>query len=78
MLGPTAMGRIPGFTSHIFPPASIPSLNLLSTLGLSLFLFVIGLEVDFGLFKRNLVPCLGELQWRLSLSITPPGRKSAL
>lgn len=58
LLGPTAMGRIPGFTANIFPPESIPSLNLLAQLGLVLYLFTIGLEVDFGLFKRNLKPCL--------------------
>jgi Kef-type K+ transport system membrane component KefB len=58
ILGPTALGRIPGFTEHIFPAPSLPFLNLLATLGLILFLFVIGLEVDFGLFRRNLRPSL--------------------
>ena len=33
-------------------------MNLLATIGLVLFLFVIGLEVDFTLFKRNLKPSL--------------------
>ncbi|GAA5951223.1 hypothetical protein JCM21900_004380 [Sporobolomyces salmonicolor] len=59
LLGPTAFGRIPGFTENIFPAASIPFLNLLATLGLVLFLFVIGLEVDFTLFRKNLKPSLG-------------------
>ncbi|GMK56105.1 hypothetical protein CspeluHIS016_0211610 [Cutaneotrichosporon spelunceum] len=53
ILGPTAMGRIPGFTEHIFPKPSISYLNLVSTIGLILFLFVVGLEVDIAVAKRN-------------------------
>ncbi|EST08640.1 Cation/H+ exchanger [Kalmanozyma brasiliensis GHG001] len=52
LLGPTAMGRIPGFTQHIFPPQSLPYLNLVSTLGLVLFLFLVGLEVDTRVIRR--------------------------
>lgn len=52
LLGPTAMGRIPGFTKHIFPPPSLPYLNLVSTLGLVLFLFLVGLEVDVRVIRR--------------------------
>ncbi|KAL8286345.1 hypothetical protein RQP46_004833 [Phenoliferia psychrophenolica] len=47
------IGRIPHFTAHIFPPASISYLNLVSTIGLVLFLFLVGLEVDFSVFRRN-------------------------
>ncbi|KAI5474268.1 hypothetical protein MNV49_003746 [Pseudohyphozyma bogoriensis] len=53
LLGPTAFGRIPGFTSHIFPTESISYLTLFSTFGLVLFLFIVGMEVDFTLFKKN-------------------------
>ncbi|CDU22129.1 related to KHA1-Putative K+/H+ antiporter [Sporisorium scitamineum] len=52
LLGPTAMGRIPGFTEHIFPSPSLPYLNLVSTLGLVLFLFLVGLEVDVRVIRR--------------------------
>lgn len=52
LLGPTAIGRIPGFTKHIFPPPSLPYLNLVSTLGLVLFLFLVGLEVDVRVIRR--------------------------
>ena len=52
LLGPTAMGRVPGFTKHIFPPPSLPYLNLVSTLGLVLFLFLVGLEVDLRVIRR--------------------------
>lgn len=53
LLGPTAFGRIPKFSHHIFPEPSIPYLNLVSTIGLVLFLFVVGLEVDVKVAKRN-------------------------
>ncbi|PWN47475.1 hypothetical protein IE53DRAFT_248687 [Violaceomyces palustris] len=52
LLGPTVMGRIPHFSQHIFPPTSLPYLNLVSTLGLVLFLFLVGLEVDLRVVKR--------------------------
>ncbi|GAA5859102.1 hypothetical protein JCM1840_003752 [Sporobolomyces johnsonii] len=53
LIGPSAFGRIPGFTSSIFPSPSISNLNLVANLGLVLFLFLVGLEVDFSLFRRN-------------------------
>ncbi|GAA6009345.1 hypothetical protein JCM11491_004281 [Sporobolomyces phaffii] len=53
LLGPTAFGRIPKFTSTIFPAVSIPYLNLVANIGLTLFLFLIGMEIDLGLFRRN-------------------------
>ncbi|KIK24557.1 hypothetical protein PISMIDRAFT_10179 [Pisolithus microcarpus 441] len=53
LLGPTAFGRIPGFTNHIFPSASIPYLTLVANIGLCLFLFIIGLEIDASIIRRN-------------------------
>lgn len=53
LLGPTVMGRIPHFSDTIFPKPSLPFLNLVSTIGLILFLFVVGLEVDISVAKRN-------------------------
>ncbi|PPQ70372.1 hypothetical protein CVT25_000083 [Psilocybe cyanescens] len=53
ILGPTAMGRIPGFTEHIFPQQSRPYLSLVANIGLCLFLFLVGLEIDSGVIKRN-------------------------
>lgn len=46
VLGPTLMGRIPGFSKTIFPPESLPVLQLCATLGLVLFLFIAALEID--------------------------------
>jgi Kef-type K+ transport system membrane component KefB len=64
LLGPTAMGRIPGFQNAIFPSQSLPYLNLISTLGLIFFLFQVGLEVDTRVIKRD---------WRKSTSIAVAG-----
>ncbi|WPG97475.1 Hypothetical protein R9X50_00025100 [Acrodontium crateriforme] len=64
LLGPSVMGRVPGFTAAIFPPASIPNLNLIANLGLVLFLFLVGLEVDLRYFVSN---------WRVALSVGTAG-----
>lgn len=58
------MGRIPGFTDHIFPPASMPTLSLAANLGLVFFLFLVGLEVDLRLLASN---------WRIALSVGAAG-----
>ena len=55
ILGPTVMGRIPGFTDAIFPVAGMPLLALTSTIGLVFFLFIVGLEIDTRVLKRNLI-----------------------
>jgi len=60
LLGPSVMGRIPGFTDAIFPTASIPNLNLIANLGLVLFLFLVGLEVDIRYLLSN---------WRSAVSV---------
>ncbi|KAI6044894.1 Sodium/hydrogen exchanger family-domain-containing protein [Pisolithus marmoratus] len=53
LLGPTAFGAIPGFTQHIFPEDSLPYLSLVANIGLCLFLFLVGLEIDASIVKRN-------------------------
>jgi Kef-type K+ transport system membrane component KefB len=53
LLGPTAFGRIPGFTEHVFPQVSRPYLTLVADIGLCLFLFLVGLEIDAGVLKKN-------------------------
>ncbi|KGO37076.1 Cation/H+ exchanger [Penicillium expansum] len=64
VLGPSVMGRIPGFTDAIFPTASIPSLNVVANLGLVLFLFLVGLETDLRFLISN---------WRVALSVSAAG-----
>jgi Kef-type K+ transport system membrane component KefB len=60
LLGPSVMGRIPGFTDHIFPTASMPGFTLAANIGLVLFLFLVGLEVDLRFLASN---------WRIALSV---------
>lgn len=54
LLGPSVMGHIPQFTTSCFPKESIPGLTLIANVGIILFLFVIGLEVDVEFIKKNM------------------------
>ncbi|KAJ6560286.1 Sodium/hydrogen exchanger family-domain-containing protein [Mycena capillaripes] len=58
LLGPSVLGRIPGFSNTIFPPApgnpGLAFLTLTSTIGLVLFLFLVGLEIDMRVIRRNI------------------------
>lgn len=53
ILGPSVMGRIPKFTSTCFPPESKPGLSLVANVGIILFLFIIGMEVDLKFVRKN-------------------------
>jgi len=64
LLGPSVMGHVPGFTAAIFPAASMPNLNLVANLGLVLFLFLVGLEVDLRYFASN---------WKIAMSVGAAG-----
>lgn len=64
LLGPSIMGRIPGFTNAIFPVAAMPNLALVANLGLVLFLFLVGLEVDLRYLVSN---------WKIALSVGVAG-----
>ncbi|KAL8827946.1 MAG: hypothetical protein Q9170_006811 [Blastenia crenularia] len=64
LLGPSVLGRIPGFSNAIFPKESIPALSLVANFGLILFLFLVGLEVDLRIFLSN---------WRVALSVGAAG-----
>ncbi|KAK2590495.1 hypothetical protein QQS21_011828 [Conoideocrella luteorostrata] len=64
ILGPSVMGRIPGFKDAIFPDASIPNLNNVANLGLVLYLFLIGLETDVRFLIGN---------WRIATSVAVAG-----
>ena len=54
------MMRIPGFKDAIFPQASMAGLTLVANLGLIMFLFLVGLEVNMRMFISN---------WRVALSV---------
>ena len=48
LIGPSVFGRFaPNLFAHLFPAASLGSLESLSTVGLILFLFLIGSELDY-------------------------------
>jgi len=64
ILGPSVMGRIPGFRAAIFPAESIPNLTLVANLGLVLYLFLIGLETDVRFLVSN---------WRVATSVAFAG-----
>ena len=58
LLGPSVMGHIPGFSNAIFPAVALPNLTLVANLGLVLFLFLVGLEVDLRFLASNWRPAL--------------------
>lgn len=64
LLGPSVMGRIPGFKDNIFPEESIPNLNLVATVGLVLFLFLVGVETDLRFLVSN---------WKVAVSVSAAG-----
>lgn len=55
MLGPSLFGLIaPHWAATLFPPETIPFLNILSQVGLIFFMFLIGLELNPKYLKGNI------------------------
>jgi Kef-type K+ transport system membrane component KefB len=54
VLGPSLFGLYyPGYFSHLFPIDSLGNLKFLSQIGLILFMFVIGMELDLKVLKNK-------------------------
>jgi len=54
VLGPSLIGMyFPGFSAALFPPQSLGNLNFLSQIGLILFMFIVGMELDVNVLKNK-------------------------
>jgi Kef-type K+ transport system membrane component KefB len=54
ILGPSVVGALfPGFSSFVFPASSLGNLQMLSQVGLILFMFVIGMELDLNIIRKK-------------------------
>lgn len=53
-LGPSILGALfPEYLTYVFPAASLGPLRILSQVGLMLFMFVVGMELDLSLLKQK-------------------------
>lgn len=53
-LGPSILGTIfPEYLQTIFPPGSLDTMRILSQIGLILFMFVVGMELDLDILKTK-------------------------
>ena len=58
-LGPSLLGRLPGhLTSHLFPSAATPFLDVLAQVAVIIFVFGVGYEIELGVLRsaRRAVP----------------------
>lgn len=53
ILGPSVLGRIPGYMDTIFPASSLGYISLVANLGLVLYLFLVGVELDPETLQKN-------------------------
>ncbi|MBL7957869.1 MAG: cation:proton antiporter [Flavobacteriales bacterium] len=55
VMGPSVVGHwLPGAFDFLFPPGSLENLHVLSQIGLVLFMFVIGMELDLSILRGRL------------------------
>lgn len=46
ILGPSVLGKIPGYTDYLFPLDTIQYVKTISSFGLQIYLFLVGMEID--------------------------------
>ena len=55
VLGPSVFGLLsPGLQHQLFPPSAMPALSAMGQLGLALYMFVVGAEVDRHFLRKNM------------------------
>ncbi|KAI3642399.1 hypothetical protein MP228_011954 [Amoeboaphelidium protococcarum] len=54
LIGPSALGQIPGFRENLFPDSSMPLLFVIANFGLVFYLFIVGLEIDLTLLVTRI------------------------
>lgn len=53
-LGPSLLGRVwPGAVEALLPPDVVPHLGMLAQIGILLYIFLVGLELDLSLLRRR-------------------------
>ncbi|KAH6892430.1 Sodium/hydrogen exchanger family-domain-containing protein [Thelonectria olida] len=60
ILGPSVLGRVPGFTDAIFPKNGMAPFRLAANIGLILYLFLVGMEINLMYLLRN---------WRIAVGV---------
>ena len=54
LLGPSLLGRVaPEISSYVFRPEMLPSLGVLAQIGVTLFIFLVGMELDTDLIRER-------------------------
>jgi Kef-type K+ transport system membrane component KefB len=54
LLGPSLLGRVaPDVATYLLPPSVAPFLSIIAQLGVILYMFLVGLELDLGIIARS-------------------------
>ncbi len=54
LLGPSLFGRLtPALSAHVFPTLVLPFLSVVSQIGIILFMFLVGVQLDTGLLRNR-------------------------
>lgn len=70
MLGPTVFGNLfPDLYIHVFPQDVMPFLFVIANIGLSLYMFLVGCEINLSLFNKKLLKDAGVIS--ASALLTP-------